>query len=1841
MNSISNISTFLFSLLRKGFNADWIDERRLIMNNQLKTIFLFILYTSYSVLAVAQSFPVQVIPQATPPAPIYISNYADASTVNSPLRIQIILNDFEIVNREVRIKTYFEGSALSFQSNDFVVGASPLFLEGGVPLVLTNVELAPYFRFENITGINGNQYGNALPEGAYQFCVEVYDVLTGNRLSNRSCAVSVVFQNEPPFLVMPRNKTNVEEINPQYIVFQWTPRSINVSNVEYELSLVEIWDNQVDPQQAFLSSPPVFQTTTTATTYVYGPTDPLLLSGKNYAWRVQAKARQGIEEIGLFKNQGYSEIFSFSYAGSCDLPISINHEVKGSTNANIFWDDFSTDIPEYTVRYRQKNSSQGEENAWFLAKTTTNSLTLWDLKAGTTYEYQVQKACAVTKSEWNFTKEFTTFIADDVASVYECGITPDFALRNTDPLGTISVGDKFIAGDFPITLVTVSGSNGRFTGKGYVTIPYLNNIKVAVAFTNVLINTDKQLAEGSVITEYDPSLSNILDVNDAIDTVDDVVDSVGEFFEGDNDLDEIKVDWTISKDDISIEEGMVVITNPNNGVTTKEPLGDDMIITDQEGNTYYVDPDGKITEGGQISPGGEVNPSTVSGVSSDGELENLTAENIIVKFNTKGTYGFDQMPEKATDDLKKEYQTIKDFDGNDYVLSHHAVKNGGTTQLLATITIQNNAYTPDQIVFKNKQGKIFTPTSIDGNTATIILDGVYTFENETIYALVPSKEDADKQLTAGAFILWHLAEKTIDVAIVSVGASVSDVATIVNTIFENGLAKINFKNPISIDVNAARIALGTNGMDVGESPLTAAYNNEQEALKALAKSAGANDSNTYYLIVLGNEFGNTKAIAGFMPLQRQFGFVFQKYANSGEEAKGTIAKTVAHEIGHGIFALQHPFAQYDTPESSTDWLMDYSASTGLPHTHWSQMHDPTIRFYVFQDEEDGEIAGRTWFTPDWTPFSIGNSSIIRNAPESNKVKGTVPGFRLNNDIAYDARYDYNGKFLGYFTNGTDRPYELALIPNITDNSTVYIYLPIPGECPDIFAAKYGYVNSNKENLLIDDSNTNLTRFAIAQNCSTELCVVGQQYFDSYKDLPTVEGLEEDYLRKVAELICEEGSDELMQAQKATFEAWENSAKSIAQNVQKTFTWEKYYKALNRLNRWVSQDVKNLLTIDQRDELFELAFRLEIEALALLSLDKKLDMFKIMFNGELETLFSNHHEVIAKLTAAIKDEEASAFLAALESNEYKVNGKPLIFHFKNRLSKYFTGDAYTDFFREVLRLSTVMATEGNLKIETTLIWDVEQKDYVLVSYVQNRNDFTTIYDKDTFRVTVKKCISCCSGTRGCNGKRVYETLLNNVSPFHMIGLTILNDVSPLASGCAENPRASEICGAMTPVPAIFLEYLGDNESTQRWKNFGWNTFNVAITIATLGEGAGAITAIRAAQSGTRVTIALQNAFKLFDFAYTVTDITLGVTESGPYGCSNLATEEEKQECREKWEAWKYVSYALAAKGGLDLVKGLAKSTAKVSRFSVQELREFIRVSGFKKNNTNLDQAEIDEIFTQLEDIIQRNGLQDEYQAALRGLDELTDAGSKWLDDLESLLGAGSKIKIQGWIDEGLDISKVELSFANATEKTNLFNKLENAKSIQHQRVLTNDLDNIPGVISGQYVSNSVDNVSQNIVKTAANKQFILKPYQAETFQKNVNLINRTDIEVIEDLNNGIQLVKVRPGTKIYRVYDGYQQGVNTLPKGNYWTFEKPSSISEVIGGTAVQPEWNSMTKIIEVEVPSQGIYVWRGKAAKQPLSNNENISNYYLQGGTEQLIFDINQNTINITSITNRITDTPW
>ena len=162
------LNTFRNKMGKKNYisrteNKPCIDNQ--YTNKMLKkhTYFFIFLLLLVGITGFSQTFPVTISTQINQPSPIYWSNYADATTSNSPIKMQIVLNDLTIANRQVRIKCYWQGNGISFMNNDFVVGAQPLFLEGGVPLQLTNLNLAPYFEFQNIVGITPNQYAQAMP----------------------------------------------------------------------------------------------------------------------------------------------------------------------------------------------------------------------------------------------------------------------------------------------------------------------------------------------------------------------------------------------------------------------------------------------------------------------------------------------------------------------------------------------------------------------------------------------------------------------------------------------------------------------------------------------------------------------------------------------------------------------------------------------------------------------------------------------------------------------------------------------------------------------------------------------------------------------------------------------------------------------------------------------------------------------------------------------------------------------------------------------------------------------------------------------------------------------------------------------------------------------------------------------------------------------------------------------------------------------------------------------------------------------------------------------------------------------------------------------------------------------------------------------------------------------------------------------------------------------------------------------------------------------------------------------------------------------------------------------
>jgi len=581
------------------------------MNRKTKQFLTLILLT-FSLFANAQLYPVQVTPVLTPPYNLKLSSYA--TTTDVKLRVNILLRDVNEFNRQVRLKLIIKGQGLNIQSQQFVNGASPIYLNGGTNKILTNLDLSAYFQLNNLLGINPIQYNRPLPDGQYNFCFEVYDYFTNQRISNTGCFPVFLIVNDPPFLNLPQRGEQIVLKDPVNIIFQWTPRHLNATNVTYEYEIREIWDNQIDPQAGFLASPPLYSEITRATTFLYNNTKPALLPDKTYAWRVKAISTTGISENSIFRNNGYSEIYNFRTTQNCDAPKFPLSEAISKSTVKINWQG-NLEHNKYHVQYRKvsysketekqkekrekKNkkrarkgqkekeyTSKKENFEWFEVYTYNEQAQISNLEAGETYEFRVGGTCTSLtefKQYYSYTNtnEFTMPTEEETVN-YNCGVLPDIQIANQDPIQNIGVNETFIAGDFPVTVKEVQNNGGKFTGKGFIVVPYLADTKIAVAFEGITINTNYQLIEGVVKTTYDPNWGNVESVNnflndavDAINAIENLLENSDEF-----DEDEFAEQWLIQEE--ILEESLSLMNNLDLPAELKEE------ITQLIGNTFLA-----------------------------------------------------------------------------------------------------------------------------------------------------------------------------------------------------------------------------------------------------------------------------------------------------------------------------------------------------------------------------------------------------------------------------------------------------------------------------------------------------------------------------------------------------------------------------------------------------------------------------------------------------------------------------------------------------------------------------------------------------------------------------------------------------------------------------------------------------------------------------------------------------------------------------------------------------------------------------------------------------------------------------------------------------------------------------------------------------------------------------------------------------------------------------------------------------------------------------------------------------------------------------------------------------
>ncbi|MDF7819255.1 hypothetical protein P1X15_16670 [Runella sp. MFBS21] len=88
----------------------------------------------------------------------------------------------------------------------------------------------------------------------------------------------------------------------------------------------------------------------------------------------------------------------------------------------------------------------------------------------------------------------------------------------------LAVGDEFTAADYTVTVTSLYSAGGdTYSGEGYVTVKLVGgtSVDITVEFADIKINDCYQLVVGTVKSMYDPSWSNVADVDDLLSSLKD------------------------------------------------------------------------------------------------------------------------------------------------------------------------------------------------------------------------------------------------------------------------------------------------------------------------------------------------------------------------------------------------------------------------------------------------------------------------------------------------------------------------------------------------------------------------------------------------------------------------------------------------------------------------------------------------------------------------------------------------------------------------------------------------------------------------------------------------------------------------------------------------------------------------------------------------------------------------------------------------------------------------------------------------------------------------------------------------------------------------------------------------------------------------------------------------------------------------------------------------------------------------------------------------------------------------------------------------------------------------
>ena len=1039
-----------------------------------------------------QYYPVHATVQWPSPQSPHLVDYYSGS------RDRLIIT---LHNRDLQQPLLLARLRLQIKSNGFLaqtreeLSYPQLELMAGVPTRLTATDLMPYLRPESLL-INGRLRNGQFPTGFTEISVQVVDYYSQQVLSSWHTARAYLDSKQPPMLNLPQRDEQVAYRDPLFIRFQWYPRYQGLAGTEYEFVLKELPDNGAAPQAAFAYGNEIYRTRTRHTTLNYTHLEPILLPNRRYAWQVQAIARDGVDELGLFEHGGFSEIYWFTLNENCPVPTGLKADPRYA-KVDFSWNRV-VGATGYMLACRPKTSKDIYE--WSEVQSYGERMTLAQLKPGWTYEWRVGTLCTGDKPIYSAIQE-VTLPKSNVDLLRDCGKEPPRPNLSPDPALDIQVGDTVtIGGDYPMVITQLQSlGDGWYSGRGTTRLSSIIELpRVALRFDRLRINIEKCQIDGLVEAIYADQPGGIAD----LDKIDDggkrvqpsklrIRERKVDFALGE--MPEMSFDPETGELEVTDAEGKpqrIKLDLPEGGASAS---AFPMIITDSKGDSYQLSP----AESSEVSSSG-ASSGTSSTEGRVGTKQGLKVERVErigsfdasrlahgigpVRFepSAQARYAFDSGTESWYQRSVKLDEYYKPF-AKDYIAPWKLIPTG-EQDVVAARYEGKKAIALSRVRFATSPNSPALPAELheESKTWSLKLPAADAQSSYDVYAIYEGE-------VIGKLRVVSYPKQSYRVRLVSVnGQRVGDVSELskhLNKIYQQVGVEFRLAETDSFQ---AELSNGHIRQDLKK--LRDSYE-EQHPL-------GKDEVCVFVLSSELSKSSKLEDVEGLMPRKSRFGYIFTGNSPNGK----SLARTLAHELGHGLFTLQHSFDdEYGGKQSQdkTANLMDYTeGATKLVAFQWNIISNPAP-FTALDREKDIRFASGAILTPnlDLTRVDRTSTLYVSNIYRNKLVQGTLPGFVLPLSGGTEEYYAWDGSSYRSTSSGESYTIESGAYTDVP----IYLFYNLDKDCGKKAYVVVSYSDLSevlklKKNGQIDAARRVLLRLIHEKESSSKVvaCIVGSE-----------------------------------------------------------------------------------------------------------------------------------------------------------------------------------------------------------------------------------------------------------------------------------------------------------------------------------------------------------------------------------------------------------------------------------------------------------------------------------------------------------------------------------------------------------------------------------------------------------------------------------------------------------------------------------------------------------------------------------------------------------------------------